>query len=178
MTDTVILEQRPLTAGRGDQTGLIRRRLYIFPTGQGLAFLMMLVVMLLWAINYTNSMAYMLTFMLASLLLVCMLHTYRNLRGLVLSCAAAKPVFAGETAEFPLLIDNRGGPDRININIRCWPSRRRLRRQHAPGIEHCRVSGGELYRGVLPMTTKQRGLLRPAAGGEAAPARCGRRSRL
>lgn len=161
MTDTVILEQKPLTRDGGEKASVIRQRLYIFPSQHGLVFCTMLAVMLMGAINYTNSMAYMLTFMLASLLLVCMLHTYRNLRGLILSCTDAKPVFAGETAEFPMVLDNRSGPDRINLNIRCWPARRRLRMKSVSGIEHCRVSGGQLYRGMLPVAATQRGLLKP-----------------
>src|SRR5690606_14124150 len=80
MPNAIVLERLPAPAP--DPT-MVRRRVYIFFTRPGLLFLITLVVMLLGAVNYTNSMAYLLTFLLGSLLLVCILHTHRNLRGLV-----------------------------------------------------------------------------------------------
>ncbi len=94
---------------------LNRKRVYIMPTRQGLAFAVALTVMLAGAMNYNNSLAYVLTFLLASLALVSLLHTYRNLAGLAVSARPAPPVFAGATARFPVRVDNAGGPPRDGV---------------------------------------------------------------
>jgi len=54
------------------------------------------------AINYQNSLAYALTFLLASVGLLSILHTWRNLAGLQLIGLPAEACFAGENARFPI----------------------------------------------------------------------------
>ncbi len=85
---------------------LDQRRIFILPTRQGAAFAVALLLMLLAGINYQNSLAYGLTFLLFSLALVAMLHTYRNLAGLQLAGGDASPVFAGEVAGFRLRLES------------------------------------------------------------------------
>jgi uncharacterized protein (DUF58 family) len=95
-----------------------RKKIYILPTRHGLAFAGVLVVMLAGAINYNNSLAYALTFLLTSLALSSMLHTYRNLAGLSLSGRAGEAVFAGTPIQFQINIDNRSGPARQGVLVR------------------------------------------------------------
>ena len=80
MTDTVVLEKLPASRGSvsAGSSDYKRRRIYIFATRQGMFFTFLLLVMLVLAINYSNSMAYVMTFLLGSLLMISMLHTYRN----------------------------------------------------------------------------------------------------
>lgn len=87
---------------------LDQRRIFILPTRQGLVFAVALLLMLLAAINYQNSLAYGLTFLLLSVGLVAILHTWRNLAGLTLSAGEAPPVFAGEQAGFRLRLQSSG----------------------------------------------------------------------
>ena len=63
---------------------LNQRRIFILPTPRGLAFSVVLLLMLLAGINYQNSLAYGLTFLLLSVFHTAMLHTYRNLSGLMI----------------------------------------------------------------------------------------------
>lgn len=86
---------------------LDQKRIFIIPTRTGAAFGGALVLMLLAAINYQNSLAYGLTFLLASVFILAILHTYRNLSGLVLRAAGAPPVFAGEQARFKVRLESR-----------------------------------------------------------------------
>ena len=81
---------------------LTQRRIFILPTRQGLALAGVLVLMLLGDINYNLSLGYMLTFLLATMAIASMLHTFRNLAYLKIRAGRAKPVFAGDTARFPL----------------------------------------------------------------------------
>lgn len=102
------LQQR-LFGSRDDGLTLVtldRRRIFILPSRAGLLFALTLVVMLLAAINYNLALGHALVFLLAGLGLVGMVHTFRNLHGLRITPGRCAPVFAGETAEFTLLLDN------------------------------------------------------------------------
>ena len=66
----------------------------------------LLFAILIGSINYDNALGYVLTFLLAGLYLVGMLHTYRNLAGLSAKRIAAEPVFAGEYMHFLVQLDN------------------------------------------------------------------------
>ncbi|UCC55679.1 MAG: DUF58 domain-containing protein [Gammaproteobacteria bacterium] len=97
------------TRGLGTEPGpvtLERSRIFILPTTTGLMFAMVLLVMLLGSINYTNNMGYMFSFLLGSMALVSIFHTYRNLAGLRFSMGKATPVFAGERAGFDIRVSN------------------------------------------------------------------------
>ncbi len=89
-----------------DEYVLGRQRLYMLPTRHGLYFGLLLMVMLLAAVNYNNGLAYGFTFTLAAVGLVSMLYTHRNLTGLRLTAKDAEPVFAGQSARFPVYIHN------------------------------------------------------------------------
>lgn len=96
---------------------LTQRRLYILPTRHGLIYALMLLIMLLGSINYSNSMGFVLTFLLASLAVVSILHTYRNLAQLNISAGKSEPVFAGQEAHFQLQIDNPSAQPRFAIGL-------------------------------------------------------------
>jgi uncharacterized protein (DUF58 family) len=74
--------------------------------------------MLLGAINYSLSLGFVLTFWLAGLGLVAMLHTWRNLAHLAVSPGRVNPVFAGEPACFNFILSNRSQRPRYAIGIR------------------------------------------------------------
>lgn len=87
---------------------LDQRRIFILPSVPGLLFGVALLVMLLAAINYQNSLAYGLTFLLFSVGMVAILHTWRNLAGLQLAAGEAPAVFAGEQAGFRIRLESAG----------------------------------------------------------------------
>ena len=90
----------------GGEILLHRRRIYILPTRFGLYYALMLAVMLLGAVNYANSMAFILTFLLTALGANALWQTHRNLLHLRVGCVGAAPVFAGEEAQFQLQLTN------------------------------------------------------------------------
>lgn len=162
MSDTVVLE-RPAAVTRRippPVDSIRRQRVYILPTRQGLIFTFLLLTMLLGAINYNNSMAYLLTFLLSGLLLVCMLHTWRNLAGLIISSEPARPVFAGEVAYFPLLFDNRGSADKPSVELGRKQGRlfgRKKTRLTISTLIYLR--NDQVLRHKYPVKTQQRGLV-------------------
>ncbi|MDQ2694184.1 MAG: DUF58 domain-containing protein, partial [Pseudomonadota bacterium] len=96
---------------------LHRRRIYILPTGFGYTFAAMLAVMLLWAINYNNSMGFVLTFLLAAVAVNAMWRSHANLLGLVVHPASVGPVFAGQTARFAFTLDNPTPQPRYGVAV-------------------------------------------------------------
>jgi uncharacterized protein (DUF58 family) len=97
-----------------------RRRVYIVPTRFGYGFAIMAFVMLMGAMNYSNSMAFALTFLLAGLGLVCMHHTHGNMVHLRMHAGKAAPVFAGEIAHFEIQVENPARQTRYAISL-AWP---------------------------------------------------------
>jgi uncharacterized protein (DUF58 family) len=82
------------------------RSIFILPTRAGWLFGLMLVALLIGAVNYNNALAYLLTFLLASLAVVSLLHTQRNLLHLRITVAGSEPVFAGDIAQFRVCLQN------------------------------------------------------------------------
>jgi uncharacterized protein (DUF58 family) len=93
------------------------RRLYILPTRAGLASALLLFVMLVAGLNYANSLALLLTFMLAGFVLVGMHECQRTLQGLELAQAQAADCQAGDTGEIELRFSNPGRQARRAISV-------------------------------------------------------------
>ncbi|MDP2880229.1 MAG: DUF58 domain-containing protein [Azonexus sp.] len=101
--------QQKLFRWRSDGTAPLRlgqRRIFIIPSRGGLLYALALVVMLIGAINYNLALGHALVFLLAGLGIVGMIHTFRNLHGLIVTPGRSAPVFAGETAHFQITLDN------------------------------------------------------------------------
>ena len=95
------------------------RRLYILPTRAGLGFALLLLVMLVAGLNYTNSLALLLTFVFAGFVVVGMHECQRTLQGLVLSLAEARDCHAGSVGTIELRFANPARTPRRALRIRC-----------------------------------------------------------
>ncbi|HUL91430.1 MAG TPA: DUF58 domain-containing protein [Burkholderiales bacterium] len=115
---------------------LAQRRVYILPTRHGLTFGLALILMLIGSINYNLSLGYVLTFLLAGLGVVSILHTFRNLVHLYVSAGRVSPVFAGEIAHFQIVFENRSGFERSSLEAVCGTARTRF---DVPAHRHCTV---------------------------------------
>ena len=76
--------ERLIPGRRGPVAGdfrLTQRNIYILPSRAGAAFIGVILLMLLASVNFGLSLGYALTFLLGSLGLVGMMHTFRNLSG-------------------------------------------------------------------------------------------------
>ncbi|MEM9386311.1 MAG: DUF58 domain-containing protein [Pseudomonadota bacterium] len=93
------------------------RRVYILPTGQGLAFGILLLAMLLASLNYNNSLGLALTFTLGGLAVVAMHHCHHNMVGLTIRLVDVEPVFAGQRAEFRFALEGRGRHERYQFQL-------------------------------------------------------------
>src|SRR4051812_28255130 len=94
-----------------------QRRVYVLPTRHGITFAVAVILMLFGSINYSLSLGFVLTFLLAGLGVVSILHTFRNLAHLYVSAGRVDDVFAGETARFGLVLESRSDFDRFAIDL-------------------------------------------------------------
>jgi uncharacterized protein (DUF58 family) len=93
------------------------RRVYILPTGAGIAFGAMLVVMMIAGINYGNSLSLFLMFLLAGFALVSMHQCHRNLVRTVLVSVTATPTFARTPGTLRVTLQNDAEFHRYGIEI-------------------------------------------------------------
>lgn len=89
---------------RVKQITLDRNRVFVFPAREGLMFLMCALAVFLGGTNYENNLILGLGFLLFSVFLVTIWHTFFNLLGLTLSAGSALPVFNGEVALFKVTL--------------------------------------------------------------------------
>ncbi len=101
----------------GVQAAITRDRVYILPTRQGYLLLLILLAMLLGSINYSNNMAFLLTFLIAGIGHNAMWYTHRNLLGLRLKVLPIAPVFAGESATVRVRAEDDSGRDREALHM-------------------------------------------------------------
>jgi uncharacterized protein (DUF58 family) len=95
---------------------IVTRRVYILPTRAGLAFALLLGLMLTAGLNYANSVALMITFLFGGFALIAMHLTHRNLTGLALRGIATTNGFAGEHARLSITLENAGDSARPGID--------------------------------------------------------------
>jgi uncharacterized protein (DUF58 family) len=126
------------------------RNIYILPTRFGMLYLFVLGAMFIGSINYNNNLGFLLTFLLGSLGLTAMMHTYCTLYGLRLAGATADPVFAGKPIQVTLRV---AGLDRRRTGIR-W------RFGSGDGVEVDFEAGGS-DRVMVPVATIHRGVVDP-----------------
>lgn len=135
-------EPGPVTVGR--------KRVYIVPTRFGYGFAVTATAMLLGAMNYSNSMAFALAFLLAGLGLVAMHHTHANLVNVQVRPGRAQPVFAGDVAHFEVLVDNPAAAPRYSLAL-SWPRQ--------PPVATVDVATASAASMSLPLQAPQRGWL-------------------
>ena len=128
---------------------LDRRRIYILPTRRGLFFGLLLLLLLLGSINYALSLGFVLTFLLAGLGHVAMLHTYRNLRGIQIEQGVSPPVFAGDTAQFFISLEAPDPRPAIGLHFK----------KQTPAWVDLIEPGAQSA--AIPLMAQQRGWLQP-----------------
>lgn len=140
--------------GEGPEAGPVKlrqRRVFILPTRQGLLFAVILLLMLIGSINYDASLGYALTFLLAALSVVAMLHAYRNLLGLRVDTGPAEPVFCGETLRVPVSLENPAGQTRFAVSLHF------AEQKAGQGRVFCDVPADSWVRVELPLSARRRG---------------------
>jgi len=131
-------------------TTLSRRYIYILPTRFGWLFGLLLIGLLTGSINYAISLGFAMTFLLAGLGSVSMLHTWRNLANLRISVRTTKPVFSGEHALFEFSVNEDSNRARYSIFAKFAA--------HEPDIQDIAALGESTFK--LPLRSEKRGWLK------------------
>ena len=96
---------------------LNQRRIFILPTRRGVGFALILLLMLLADINYNLSLGYVLTFLLATLAAMTMLHAFRNMAQLEVRAGRTNAVFSGDHAYFVFNFHNTSRQPRYQLTL-------------------------------------------------------------
>ncbi|MBU2709094.1 DUF58 domain-containing protein [Zooshikella marina] len=96
---------------------LNQKRIFILPTRTGYFFILIGLAVFFAAVNYENSMSFMVAFFLASLFLVCILHTYANLAGLEVTALYASKAHVGDDVGFTLQLQDVVGKPHESIRL-------------------------------------------------------------
>ena len=122
------LRQRLFRSDANDKLPLTIRheRIYILPTGRGLAFLGVVAIMLLASMNYRLNLGYALSFILVGLLASTLLSTYLNLVKITFSSAKSRDTFCGTPLVFEITVTEPGHRARHSIEISTSESRDRI----------------------------------------------------
>jgi len=94
------------------------RRIYILPTRAGVVAVVLLFIMFLAGLNYQNSLALLLCFLLAGFALVSMYECHATLTGLTISSARVESAFAQGHGELQLGFYNAGDSTRRGLRLR------------------------------------------------------------
>ncbi|MCL6414552.1 DUF58 domain-containing protein [Aestuariirhabdus sp. Z084] len=130
---------------------LNHRRIFIVPTRTGYLFLLLIAAVFLAGVNYQNSMSFAVAFLLTSLFVVAIHHTYNNLAGLTLIGVRAGAGHLGDDLPFRLELNAGGKVDRYAIELG-WPQ----------GIQQSvTVVPGEALPLTLYLPAPRRGIFRP-----------------
>lgn len=95
-----------------------QRRIFVLPTGFGLAVGITLLTMLLASINYGLSLGFALTFLIGSVAWLSIHHAFRNLLALSIAPGRSEAVFCGAPARFGLIVSNPGPRARLGLVLR------------------------------------------------------------
>lgn len=102
---------------KGNRLVLGPRSVYVVPTRYGFIMAFVLFLLLLVGTNYSNSMTFMLTFLVASICLIGMHQTYGNMSKLEFKTTPIDPIFAGQNAVFIFAVNSLNNRPRFNIYL-------------------------------------------------------------
>jgi uncharacterized protein (DUF58 family) len=128
---------------------LNRRRIYILPTRAGTVFAFFLLAMLIAAINYTNNLAFLLTFLLGSISILSAIHAYANLAGLEVEAGRLFPAYCLDDARLQLFF-RAAGRERRRLCVRIGAAAAEFSLHAGAGLE-MDLSVPTSKRGLLPL---------------------------
>ncbi len=96
---------------------LDRFRLLVIPSAAGFGYLLVSLLIWLLGTNYDNNLALSLAYLMTSMFVVAIIHTFNNLSGITVTGISAHAAFAGEPVEFQVLLSRRPSKRHENIQL-------------------------------------------------------------
>jgi len=102
---------------RARRVVLEHRTIYVFPSKQGVAFLFTVLLIWLLGTNYQNNLILGLSFFLTSVMIVSVIHAFKNLLGLTFTTDATQHAVVGEIAPFDILLHSAYKTDHYGLSF-------------------------------------------------------------
>jgi len=93
------------------------RNIYILPSKSGLGFVCLIALLIMIAAIYNNNLVYLLSFLLASVFFITILHTVKSLVGLEIKLADSPDIFLGEPTQTRLWLNNPTPEARFSVYV-------------------------------------------------------------
>ncbi len=137
---------------------LKQSNLFIFPSLLGLGYLLLIFLLWLLGTNYENNLVLGICYLLISIFLISIFHTYFNLQGLAISGQDSEAVFCGELAMITLSFERRAKRQYSAIEL-SWVASEYF--EPSDAVQTLFLAGPDALSSViiLPLKTQQRGLL-------------------
>lgn len=129
---------------------LSSRNIFILPTRFGFAYLFFDVLLFLLGTNYQNNTILLFSYLLASLFITVMMHSFYNFSQITFSSTAKQYTYAKQVAYFPIKISVKKSHFDLNLH---YANQSTL--EHTISIEQCEEGNTQV---LLPYETLQRGV--------------------
>jgi len=96
---------------------LSNKNIFIFPTGFGFVYLFFVLLLFLLGTNYQNNVIILLSYLLASLFVTCMMQSFFNLSGLSLQGPKQVSGFAGQGMQIPIDVRSTNARHGLNFEV-------------------------------------------------------------
>lgn len=107
------------------------QKIYVLPTKNGLRFLIILLILFLISITSESTLGWLFCLLLFWMAFISILHTYRNLAGLILEAGGSEPAFVGQDIYFKMKLKNKSPWPKETIRVR-WKKANRVSVSLAP----------------------------------------------
>jgi len=135
------------------QHKLSNRNIFILPTRFGFSYLIFDVLLFLLGTNYQNNIILLLSYLLASLFITVMLHSFYNFSQLTFSSKAKQSSFAKQVINFPISVI--GSKTHFDINFQFYESLHNVKSVKPVKLAECNTEAIEV---LLPWYAQQRGV--------------------
>lgn len=132
------------------QHTLSSRNIFIMPTRFGFAYLIFIVLLFLLGTNYQNNIILLFCYLLASLFITVMLHSFYNFSQLTFSSSAKQFTFAKQRAYFPIIV--KSDKKHFDLNFQFLEQ---TSLSSKVNIEHCPIGESQV---LLPFYAERRGV--------------------
>lgn len=146
------------------QQRLTQQNLFIFPSLLGASYLLVILILWLLGTNYNNNLILALAYLMISIILISIFHTFMNMRGLQVKATPIAPVYSGDTAFIEYLFEREDSKLHQGIIISWQPFKIDGHSQENIEIDEHALDWQKEKQGkvVLPEKTHYRGRHQPS----------------
>lgn len=126
----------------------------IRPTATGIGYLVMLLVLMLVAVNYSNNLIFTLCFLLTATMFLSVWLSIRNLRGFSASQVRVRPVHAGQPLAYEIALTEHSGQSHLYLTLK--PAGKRDKKADKETFYHLRQDQPQEW--TYQQSTEHRGV--------------------